>query len=135
MGIFPTGTSGSSGGGHHKGSRAVSVLFRIMQLISATIVAGLVGRYLHNLHEGGGNRSNRVVYTISIAGISIFFALLFMIPLKYQFYAFPLDLIMFILWMVSFGLLIGVGYYFARYIFDKANIRIAWKLWLQFNLV
>lgn len=81
-----------------------------MQLISAAIVAGLLGKFLHNLHQGGGVSSRRVVYAISIAGISIFFSLLFMLPLKYQFYAFPLDLIMFILWIIAFGLLANVGY-------------------------
>jgi hypothetical protein len=80
-----------------------------MQLISAAIVAGLLGRYLHNLHEGGGFNSRRVIYAISIAGIAIFFSLLFMLPLKYQFYAFPFDFIMFILWMIAFGLLINVS--------------------------
>lgn len=82
-----------------------------MQLISAAIVAGLLGHYLHNLHEGGGFNSRRVIYAISIAGIAIFFSLLFMLPLKYQFFAFPLDLIMFVLWMIAFGLLISVSFY------------------------
>lgn len=82
-----------------------------MQLISAAIVAGLLGHYLDNLHEGGGAHSRRIIYAISIAGLAIFFSLLFMLPLKYQFYAFPLDLIMFILWMVAFGLLISVGFH------------------------
>lgn len=117
MALFPRGGNRSrTSGGGSTGSRVASVLFRIMQLVSATIVAGLLGHYLHNLHEGGGANNSRIIYAISIAGIAIFFSLLFMLPLKYQFYAFPLDLIMFILWMVAFGLLVGVGYYaFPRY--------------------
>ncbi|KFY39875.1 hypothetical protein V495_05718 [Pseudogymnoascus sp. VKM F-4514 (FW-929)] len=113
MGLFPSGGNRSrpshSNGGGSKGSRAASVFFRLMQLISAAVVAGLLGKFLHNLHEGGGVSSRRVVYAISIAGISIFFSLLFMLPLKYQFYAFPLDLIMFILWIVAFGLLANLA--------------------------
>lgn len=112
MGLFPRGGNRSrSSGGGSTGSRVASVIFRIMQLVSAAVVAGLLGHYLHNLHEGGGSSSRRVIYAITIAGLAIFFSLLFMLPLKYQFYAFPLDLIMFILWMVAFGLLVNVGYY------------------------
>ncbi|OBT87385.1 hypothetical protein VE02_04152 [Pseudogymnoascus sp. 03VT05] len=110
MRLFPSGGNRStSSGGGSKGSRFASVFFRLMQLISAAIVAGLLGHYLHNLHEGGGFNNRRVIYAITIAGIAIFLSLLFMLPLKYQFYAFPLDLIMFILWMIAFGLLISLG--------------------------
>ncbi|KFZ11852.1 hypothetical protein V502_07372 [Pseudogymnoascus sp. VKM F-4520 (FW-2644)] len=111
MGLFPSGGNRSrSSDEGSTGSRVASVLFRFMQLVSASIVAGLLGHYLNNLHDGGGSRNSRVVYAISIAGISIFFSLIFMLPLKYQFYAFPLDLIMFIMWMVAFGLLVNLGH-------------------------
>ncbi|KFY97068.1 hypothetical protein V498_02294 [Pseudogymnoascus sp. VKM F-4517 (FW-2822)] len=132
MGLFPSGGNRSrSSGGGSKGSRAASVLFRIMQLISAAIVAGLLGRYLHNLHEGGGSSSRRIVYAISIAGIAIFFSLLFMLPLKYQFYAFPLDLIMFILWMVAFGLLIGLGSSGCNSSWYRTSWSWAWGRWYR----
>ncbi|KFY24257.1 hypothetical protein V493_05347 [Pseudogymnoascus sp. VKM F-4281 (FW-2241)] len=130
---FPSGgnRSGSSSGGT-KGSRVASVFFRIMQLISAAIVAGLLGHFLHNLHEGGGGSgSSRVLYAISIAGISIFFSLLFMLPLKYQFYAFPLDLIMFILWMIAFGLLISVGSSGCNSGWYRSRWSWAWGRWYR----
>jgi hypothetical protein len=89
-------------------SQITSVVFRGMELISATIIAGLVGAYLHLVSEADAHASGRIVYTISIAGISIFFSLFFLPPLKYSFYGFPLDFALFICWMVAFGLLDNV---------------------------
>lgn len=90
------------------GSKVISVLFRLMQLVSGAVVAGTLGNYLHNIHEAGVGSNRRVVYAISIAGISIFFALVLMAPLTYSFYAFPLDFALFVMWMVAFGLLVNV---------------------------
>jgi hypothetical protein len=90
-------------------SKAVSVTLRVLQLISAAIVAGILGRLLHLVHTAHGHFNNRLVYAITLAGLSIFFSLCLMVPLLYSFLAFPLDLIMFILWMVAFGLLEGVS--------------------------
>lgn len=90
------------------GSQVTSVIFRFMQLVSASVVAGTMGHYLHNIHEAGVGRNNRVVYAVSIAGISIFFALVLIPPLTYSFYAFPLDFAMFVMWIVAFGLLVNV---------------------------
>jgi hypothetical protein len=89
-------------------SKAVSVVLRVLQLISASIVAGILGRLLHLVHTAHGHFNSRLVYAVTIAGLSIFFSLILIIPLLYSFLAFPLDLIMFILWMVAFGLLEGV---------------------------
>ncbi|KFZ25195.1 hypothetical protein V502_00327 [Pseudogymnoascus sp. VKM F-4520 (FW-2644)] len=90
------------------GSRAISVVFRLMQLVPAAVVAGTLGHYLHNIHEAGVGSNGRVVYAIAIAGISIFFALVLMPPLTYSFYAFPLDFAIFVCWMVAFGLLVNL---------------------------
>lgn len=90
------------------GSRAVSVIFRVMQLVSGAVVAGTLGHYLHNIHEAGVGSNGRVVYSIAIAGISIFFAIVLMPPLAYSFYGFPLDFAIFVCWMVAFGLLVNV---------------------------
>lgn len=89
-------------------SKITSVIFRAMELISASIIAGLLGSYLHFVNEANAHASDRIVYAISIAGISIFFSIFFMPPLKYSFYGFPLDCALFICWMVAFGLLVNV---------------------------
>src|SRR3984957_10131692 len=89
-------------------SQITSVVFRAMELISASIIAGLVGAYLHFVSEAHADASGRLVYTVSIAGISIFFSIFLMPPLKYSFYGFPLDFALFVCWMVAFGLLVNV---------------------------
>ncbi|KFY72230.1 hypothetical protein V499_07617 [Pseudogymnoascus sp. VKM F-103] len=89
-------------------SKIVSVLFRFMQLVSASIVAGILGTYLHYVSQAHAHKSGRVVYAISIAGIAIFFSLVLMAPLRYSFFAFPFDFAMFVLWIVAFGLLVNL---------------------------
>jgi hypothetical protein len=89
-------------------SEITSVVLRAIELISATIIAGIVGRYLHYLSDASVEANGRLVYTVAIAGISIFFSIAFMPPLKYSFYGFPLDFALFICWMVAFGLLVDV---------------------------
>jgi len=86
-------------------SKTLSVCLRVGELISASIVAGLVGSYLHYVNDAGDSESSRMVYTVAIAGISIFFSLVLMPPLKYSFWAFALDFALFVCWMVAFGLL------------------------------
>lgn len=92
-------------------SKFVSTIFRIMELISASIVAGVLGTYLHYVSQARATKSGRVVYTISIAGISIFFSLVLILPMTYSFFAFPFDFAMFVCWMVAFGLLVNVRFY------------------------
>jgi hypothetical protein len=91
-------------------SKTVSVFFRIVELASAAIVAGLVGRYLTEVHDAHAHAGSRIIYAIVIAGISIIASLLLMIPWQMTFFAFPLDAILFILWMVAFGLLANVSH-------------------------
>jgi len=71
----------------------------------------------------------RIVYAVTIAGISIFCSIVLLPPLRYTFYAFPLDLLLFVAWMVAFGLLVNLasgtcsslwyqnywGYYWGRF--------------------
>jgi len=121
-------------------SQITSLILRAIELTSASIVAGLVGAYLHFVSEAGADANDRFVYTIAIAGISIVFSILFMPPLKYSFYGFPLDFALFICWMVAFGLLVNLtvsnscgsiwywrdwGYYWGGYYWyipiDQAN--------------
>ena len=92
-------------------SKIASVAFRTLQLVSAAIVIGLIGDYLRYASSVKMVNSN-IVYTEAIAGLSIFFSIFMIIPWKYFSYAAPLDFIMFIMWMVSFGLLRNVSHFF-----------------------
>jgi hypothetical protein len=102
-------------------SQITSVVLRAIELISASIIAGLVGAYLHYVSDAGAKADGRLVYTVAIAGISIFFSVVFMPPLKYSFYGFPLDFALFICWMVAFGLLANVRFASYHTLSPKAN--------------
>lgn len=91
-------------------SKVCSMIFRCGELVSACIVAGLLGRYLYFLNVADGNASSRLIYTEVMAGISIILSIILLFPLKFTFYCFPLDFILFICWMVAFGLLYNVSY-------------------------
>jgi len=87
------------------GSKVVSVFLRLGELCSAAIVAGLVGEYLHYVSNAHDHAPSRMVYTIALAGISMIVALVCIIPLEVLFFGFILDAALFVMWMVSFGLL------------------------------
>jgi hypothetical protein len=84
---------------------ALAVL-RFFQLSFATVIAGIVGHYLT---LRGDDANSRIIYSITLAGISIFFALLFLVLFKHSFYAFAIDFILFICWIVDFGLMANVN--------------------------
>jgi len=87
--------------------RLVNIFLRLCQLAFAAIAAGLTGDYLHEIRHGGGYDKGRFVYTEVIAAISILLALLWLIPFSATFIHWPVDLLLFAAWMVSFGLLIN----------------------------
>lgn len=90
-------------------SKVVNVILRVSELISAAVICGIMGHYLHQLDDANGPYSSRVVYSVALAGISIFLSLVLIPPMRYSFFAFPVDFALFIMWMVCFGLLINVG--------------------------
>ena len=91
-------------------SKIISVVLRAIDLISAPVIAGLVGAYLHFLSDAGAEANGRIVYTMAISGISIFYSSVFMPPLKCSFFGFPLDFALFFCCMVAFGLLVNVSF-------------------------
>src|SRR6187402_1923525 len=91
-------------------SKVCSVILRFGELSSATIVVALVGRFLAILSDAHVGASSRIIYAEVIAAISLFFSIFLFPPLKYSFYACPLDFAIFICWMVAFGLLCNVSY-------------------------
>lgn len=89
-------------------SKICSVILRFLELSSATVVAGIVGRYLWLLTDANAHAGSRIVYAEVMAGISMLLSILLFPPLKYSFYGWPIDFSLFICWMVAFGLLCGL---------------------------
>ncbi|KAK4107088.1 hypothetical protein N656DRAFT_802990 [Canariomyces notabilis] len=85
-------------------TKALHVTLRLWQLISSVIVLGILARFLHYVARGGGGRDGRVIYGIIAASISTLFALALLAPFKWAFWAFPMDLILFIMWLIAFSL-------------------------------
>ncbi|KAI9800159.1 MAG: hypothetical protein M1833_003486 [Piccolia ochrophora] len=92
-----------------RASQIISVVLRVFEVIFASVVAGIVGRYISYLRVEDLGPSSRISFAVAIAGLSIAFALILAPPLKYSFWAFPLDFVIFILWVVAFGLLVDVS--------------------------
>jgi hypothetical protein len=82
-----------------------SFLLRIGELIFSTIVAGINGAYLHDIKGAPAWSKKRFIYTEVIAAIGILFSLLFLIPFASSFIHWPVDLLLFVGFMVAFGLL------------------------------
>ena len=89
--------------------KACSIFLRLFQLAASAIVTGLLSRFFSLLHSGRGSRSSRLIYTEVIAVLGIVVSLVLMPPLRYSFMMWPLDLIMFILFIVAFGLDVDVS--------------------------
>jgi len=84
----------------------VSMLLRIGELAFACVVAGLTGQYLHAVKEESASQKKRFIYTEIVAALSILLSLLWLLPFSGTFIHWPVDLVIFALWMVSFGLLV-----------------------------
>jgi hypothetical protein len=89
-------------------SRVASVFLRIWELICACVVVGLIGTYLSYLGKAHVT-SGRMNYVIATASLGIVCSLALGPPFKYSFWAFPIDLAMFVMWMVAFGVMIDVS--------------------------
>lgn len=87
-------------------SRLISVILRLLQLASAAIVTGIVGDYISDANQAGVNPADRFVYTIVIATFSLLASLILLVPFTASLTVFPLDILFFILWIVSFGLVV-----------------------------
>ncbi|KAI5195962.1 hypothetical protein E4T39_07967 [Aureobasidium subglaciale] len=81
------------------GLKILSIIFRANELFSAAIVVGILGHFLNIVDDANGSAN----------ALALLFSIALMVPLWCTFRAFPLDFIMFLCWMVAFGLLVDVG--------------------------
>jgi len=83
----------------------VSLCLRIGELAFSATVAGLTGSYLHTQKHTSAWSKKRFIYTEVVAAIGILFSLLFLLPFAASFIHYPADFLLFILFMIAFGLL------------------------------
>jgi len=81
-----------------------------IKLAFAAVVAGLTGEYLHNTRSQSTWDRKRFIYTEVVAGLSILLALLWLLPFTGSFIHWPVDFILFVSWIVAFGLLVDVSH-------------------------
>lgn len=85
----------------------LSLCLRIGELAFSATVAGLTGQYLHAIKGVRAWDKKRFIYTEIVAALGILVALMFLIPFASTFIHWPVDFVMFVLFMVAFGLLVN----------------------------
>ena len=89
--------------------RLISFFLRSVEVTFAVIVAGVTGDYLHRSAGSSSWDLSRFIYTETLAGLSIFCALIWLLPFSSTFMHWPLDLVLGLGWWASFGLIVNVG--------------------------
>ncbi|QPH04830.1 hypothetical protein C2857_002173 [Epichloe festucae Fl1] len=84
--------------------RLVSMMLRAAELVFAAIVAGVTGDHIHKSNASAWHLG-RFIYTVTVSGIAIFLALIWLFPFSGTFVHWPVDVFVSILWWVAFGLL------------------------------
>lgn len=83
--------------------RFVNPLLRFLQFASAMIVVGIIGHYLDV--ASGSWPGGRFIYSEFVAALAALLALVLIIPSTWDLTLYPVDLFMFLLWIIAFGLL------------------------------
>ncbi|KAJ4313554.1 hypothetical protein N0V94_006878 [Neodidymelliopsis sp. IMI 364377] len=86
-------------------SRIISIALRFAQFVSAAIVLGLTAYFLHQHEANGIGPFSRLIYSVVIAAISLWLALLWMILPHATIVHFVTDLFFCAAWFAVFGLL------------------------------
>jgi len=85
--------------------KVTSACLRVLEFGCSVIILGILARFFQLLSFVNGPTDPRVVYAISMAAISVAVSLALLPPVKYSYYCFPLDMALFICWIVCFSLL------------------------------
>ncbi|KAJ5191279.1 uncharacterized protein N7498_010264 [Penicillium cinerascens] len=88
-------------------SRLFSIPLRIAEIAFAAVVAGIIGHYLASFNQIDPWPQARWIYTEVIAGVSILFALIWLIPFSSGFFSWPLDILLSFAWFAAFGILVN----------------------------
>lgn len=99
------GNSSTMGTAH----KVISACLRVFEFCCAIIILGLLARFFYIVNQLDGPTDSRLTYALSISVISVLFTFILIPPLKYSFHFFPLDLALFVCWIVCYALLQDVG--------------------------
>lgn len=91
------------------GSKITSIVFRASALVSAAIIAGILGQFLSIINDVNVSANGKIVYAMVIASLALVISIVLIVPCWFTFRAFSLDFIMFLCWMIAFGLLANVS--------------------------
>ncbi|KAK7190328.1 hypothetical protein DPSP01_006147 [Paraphaeosphaeria sporulosa] len=91
------------------GSKVASVILRFGAFASGVIVVACLGRFFYYLNLANAHANSRLIYAEVISVLEVIFALLLIVPAKYSFYAFPIDIIFFICSIIAFALLANLN--------------------------
>ena len=100
--------------------RLLSLLLRAAELGFGAIVAGVNGEFL-DTSSADSWTLGRYIYAEVVAGIAIFFSLIWLIPFSSTFTHWPLDIIISLCWWAVFGLLVDVSILSPRSTFWKLH--------------
>lgn len=92
------------------GTDILALVFRIGQFAFSTIVVGLTSSHLHSARTEPSWSKKRFIYTDVVAALGLFVSLFFMLPFTWNFIHWPIDFLMFVMYMIAFGLLVDVSY-------------------------
>ncbi|KAF2729147.1 integral membrane protein [Polyplosphaeria fusca] len=88
-------------------SRAFSIFLRFGELVCAAVVLGIISWFLHQYDKYGVGPLGREIYTIIIAGLSVLFAVVWLIPTTASMLHYPADLFLSAAWFAAFGALVN----------------------------
>jgi hypothetical protein len=90
-------------------ARKVVILFiRFGELVCGAVVLGILGSFCERINSIDATVDGRIIYAMVVSGITIVYSLLSCALLKLQFFLFPIDFVLFIMWLVAFCLLATV---------------------------
>jgi len=86
-----------------------SMGLRIGELAFAAVVAGITGAYLQSVNDESNSDATKIrfIYTEVVAALSLLLALLWLFPFSGTFVHWPIDLLLFVCWIVAFALLVN----------------------------
>jgi hypothetical protein len=85
--------------------KVISASLRVFEFGFCVIILGILARFFYLIGKLDVHADSRLVYAISMASISVLLSVVLFPPMKYSFCCFPLDVALFVCWIVVFALL------------------------------